>query len=125
MNLNQITIPSLNLEKAVIFYEQLGLRLIVNALPNYVRFVCPTGNATFSIQLVEKLPIGEGIKVYFECEKLDEYIETISKKGVVFDELPNDKPWLWREASINDPDNNQLVFYFAGDNRLYPPWRIN
>ncbi len=38
MNLNQITIPSVDLEKAVVFYKKLGLHLIVDALPRYVRF---------------------------------------------------------------------------------------
>lgn len=47
MNLNQVTVPSLNVEKAVNFYQKLGLELIVKALPNYARFACPDGNATF------------------------------------------------------------------------------
>jgi catechol 2,3-dioxygenase-like lactoylglutathione lyase family enzyme len=38
MNLNQITIPSLDLEKSVAFYKTLGLHLIVDALPSYARF---------------------------------------------------------------------------------------
>lgn len=33
MNLNQITIPSLDVEKAVEFYKILGLHLIVDAIP--------------------------------------------------------------------------------------------
>ncbi|WP_435413616.1 VOC family protein, partial [Psychroserpens mesophilus] len=37
MNLNQITIPSLDVEKATAFYKTLGLHLIVDALPRYVR----------------------------------------------------------------------------------------
>ena len=48
MNLNQITIPSLDLEKAIPFYEKLGLNLIVKSLPDYARFECPDGNSTFS-----------------------------------------------------------------------------
>jgi len=47
MNLNQITIPSIDLEKAVVFYKKLGLQLIVDALPKYVRFECPDGESTF------------------------------------------------------------------------------
>ena len=61
MNLNQITVPSLNLVKSVPFYQKLGLELIVDALPHYARFVCPDGNATFSIHQTDKLPNGEGI----------------------------------------------------------------
>ena len=49
MNLNQIIIPSLNVEKAIEFYQKLDLKLIVKSLPNYARFECPEGNSTFSI----------------------------------------------------------------------------
>lgn len=49
MNLNQITIPSLNVEKATEFYKKIGLRLIVEAFPRYVHFECPDGVSTFSI----------------------------------------------------------------------------
>ena len=124
MNLNQITIPSLDLEKASSFYQKLGLRLIVNALPNYVRFECLEGEATFSIHLVEKLAEGEGIYVYFECEDLDTRVGKLLNMGVEFEELPNDKKWLWREARLKDPDQNQIVLYYAGKNRKDPPWKI-
>jgi hypothetical protein len=46
-------------------------------------------------------------------------------KGIVLEEMPNDKPWLWREARLKDPDNNQLIIYYAGDKRKDPPWRIH
>ena len=124
MNLNQITVPSLDLTQSIPFYEALGLQLIVKALPHYARFVCPAGTATFSLHQVEKLPSGEGIYVYFEINNLDEYVEKLVQKGIKFDELPNDKNWLWREARLKDLDGNQLILYFAGENRLNPPWRI-
>jgi catechol 2,3-dioxygenase-like lactoylglutathione lyase family enzyme len=40
MNLNQITVPSLDLKKSIPFYQKLGLELIVAAAPHYARFVC-------------------------------------------------------------------------------------
>lgn len=124
MNLNQITVPSLDLECSIPFYETLGLRLIVKALPHYARFECPTGGATFSLHQVEKLPTGEGVYVYFEIENLDEYVAALVTKGIQFDELPNDKSWLWREARLKDMDGNQLILYWGGDNRKNPPWRL-
>lgn len=124
MNLNQITVPSLDLEKSIPFYQKLGLKLIVKSLPHYVRFECPDGSSTFSIHQTEKLPIGDGIYIYFECENLDNYVDELIEKGIVFDELPNEKSWLWREARLKDIDGNQLILYYAGDNRLNPPWRI-
>ena len=125
MNLNQITISSINVEKAVAFYKILGLHLIVDALPKYVRFECPDGNATFSIQKVDKLQKEQNISIYFEEENLDEWVANLKNKGIIFNELPKDKPWLWREAHLEDPDGNTIVLYYAGKNRKNPPWRIN
>ena len=124
MNLNQITVPSLDLSKSIPFYQKLGLKLIVNATMDYARFECPDGDSTFSIHRVDKLPSGDGIYVYFECGNLDEYVDELSKKGIQFDELPNDKSWLWREAHLKDPANNHLIFFYGGKNRKNPPWRI-
>jgi catechol 2,3-dioxygenase-like lactoylglutathione lyase family enzyme len=124
MNLNQITVPSLDLSVSVPFYQKLGLKLIVNAPPHYARFECPDGSSTFSIHLVETLPKGDGIYVYFECEDLDAKVDNLKAKGIEFEELPNDKSWLWREARLKDPDGNQLILFYGGENRLNPPWRI-
>lgn len=123
MNLNQVTVPTLNVEKAISFYKKLGLKLIVKALPHYARFECSNGT-TFSLHQVEKLPNGDGIWIYFECENLDTYVEGLLAKNIAFDELPTNKNWLWREARLKDLDGNQLILYFAGENRLNPPWRI-
>ena len=76
MNLNQITIPSLDLSKSIPFYEKLGLKLIVKALPHYARFECPDGNSTFSIHQSENLPKGDGVIIYFECKNLDERLKS-------------------------------------------------
>ena len=125
MNLNQITVPSLDLTKSVPFYQKLGLKLIVKSTPHYARFECPTGNSTFSIHQTESLPKGEGIYIYFECENLDEQVEKIKKNGIVFEQEPTDQKWLWREARLKDADGNQLILFYAGENRLNPPWRID
>ncbi|MEM9362152.1 MAG: VOC family protein [Bacteroidota bacterium] len=124
MNLNQITVPSLDLTKSIPFYETLGLKLIVKSLPHYARFECPDGNSTFSIHQTEELPKGEGIYVYFECEDLDEHVEKLKQNGIQFDLEPTDQRWLWREARLKDTDGNQLILFYAGENRLNPPWRI-
>jgi len=125
MNLNQITIPSRDLAISIPFYQKMGLKLIVESLPHYARFECPDGNSTFSIHEVEQLPKGEGIYVYFECDDLDEFVDDLVEKGVKFEEFPKDKKWLWREARLKDPDNNQLILFYGGKNRKTPPWRIN
>ena len=94
MNLNQITVPSVDLTKSIPFYEKLGLNLIVKSLPHYARFECPDGNSTFSIHQRDDLPKGEGIYVYFECKNLDEYVDELISKGIKFDLLPTDQGWL-------------------------------
>jgi catechol 2,3-dioxygenase-like lactoylglutathione lyase family enzyme len=125
MNLNQITVPSLNVEKAIEFYQKLGLKLIVKVIPNYARFECVEGDSTLSIHLVEGLPKGQGVTLYFENEKLDEVVKELQNKGLIFNSMPEDKFWLWREADLNDPDGNQIILYKAGSNRKNPPWRID
>ncbi|WP_421805643.1 VOC family protein [Flagellimonas sp.] len=124
MNLNQITVPSLDLTKSIPFYEKLGLRLIVKALPHYARFECPDGNSTFSIHQTQQLPKGDGIYIYFECQNLDEKVEQLKSNGIRFDQDATDQRWLWREARLKDIDGNQLVLFYGGENRLNPPWRI-
>lgn len=124
MNLNQITVPSLDLTKSIPFYEKLGLKLIVKSLPHYARFECPDGDATFSIHQTESLPSGEGIYVYFECEELDQHVANLKQEGITFELEPVDQSWLWREARLKDLDGNQIILFHAGVNRLNPPWRI-
>ncbi|WOO41671.1 VOC family protein [Rubellicoccus peritrichatus] len=124
MNLNQITIPSHDVKRAVSFYERLGLRLIVDSAPRYVRFECPDGDSTFSIHHVEE-EIFPGVMIYFECEDLDGEFDRLRKLGIEFDCSPTDQNWKWREAHLSDPDGNRLILFRAGVNRKNPPWRVN
>lgn len=124
MNLNQITVPSLDLEKSIPFYETLGLKLIVKSLPHYARFECPNGNSSFSLHQTDKLPKGDGIYIYFECENLDEKVKKLKEEGIEFQLEPTDQRWLWREARLKDIDGNQLILFYGGENRLNPPWKI-
>lgn len=124
MKLNQVTVPSTDVAQSVEFYEKLGLVLIVLSLPKYARFVCPDGDATFSLHHKDVAATGEAPVVYFECEDLDGVVDELKRKGVEFDSEPRDQPWLWREAYLRDPDGNLICLYYAGENRLNPPWRL-
>jgi catechol 2,3-dioxygenase-like lactoylglutathione lyase family enzyme len=124
MRLNQVTVPALDVEKSVAFYQGLGLRLIVAALPRYARFECPDGGSTFSVHQVERLPESLGAVVYFECENLDSKVRELQAHGYSFTHEPKDERWLWREARLPDPSGNVICLYFAGENRRHPPWRI-
>lgn len=107
MNLNQITIPSLDLSKSIPFYEKLGLKLIVKSLPHYARFVCPDGDATFSIHQTENLAKGDGIYVYFECENLDEYVNKLIKKALLICST-----FSFRSKSISKSTNTIVILSF-------------
>ncbi|HEX3276703.1 MAG TPA: VOC family protein [Gemmatimonadales bacterium] len=124
MNLNQVTLPARELAPVVAFYRQLGLRLIVDALPRYVRFECPDGGSTLSLERVAELGQGPAPIVYLECDDLDGTVERLVAAGVRFDSLPADQPWLWREARLRDPAGNALCLFRAGRNRREPPWRV-
>ena len=100
MNLNQVTVPSLDVERAVEFYNILGLRLIVDALPRYVRFECVDGDSTLSIHEVDQLPKGEGIVLYFEEPDLDTVVDNLKTKGLTFTLSPTDQPWLCLPAGF-------------------------
>ncbi|HEX2900913.1 MAG TPA: VOC family protein, partial [Bacteroidia bacterium] len=74
--------------------------------------------------LADSLPTGDGVVVYFECADLDQRVASLQALGLEFDTLPEDQPWLWREARLRDPDGNRLILFWAGDNRKNPPWRL-
>ena len=124
MKLNQVTVPSTDVVKSIDFYKRLGLIQIVDSPAKYARFVCPDGDATFSVHLAEGLTIGARPVIYFECENLDETVSELKKRGVEFESDPVDQSWLWREAYLRDPDGNLICLFFAGENRLNPPWAI-
>ena len=124
MDLNQVTLPSRDLSKSVQFYRKLGLTLIVDSIPRYARLECARGNSTLSVHYVDALPTGVGVTLYFECENLDEEVARLAAAGVSFDEMPTDRRWLWREATLKDPDGNRLILYHAGTNRKDPPWKV-
>ena len=123
MNLNQVTLPTTDLPRAVAFYQRLGLRQIVDS-PHYARFECPDGGATFSLHVAEQVAPSEAM-VYFECEDLDERVARLREEGVAFESGPEDQRWLWREARLRDPDGNRLCLFHAGENRRFPPWRVS
>ena len=130
MNLNQVTVEVSDIPRSRDFYQRLGLELIVSS-DHYARLLCPAApgqcgagqGATFSIHLSDTVrPNGAG--VYFECDDLDARVEGLKASGIVFDHDPVDQRWLWREAWLRDPDGNRLCLYFAGVNRVDPPWRV-
>lgn len=124
MDLNQVTLPCVDYEASVAFYKQLGLRQIVDSPPRYSRFETEAGT-TFSIHATPADTGAPGVVVYFEVEDVDETVTGLAARGLEFDSGPSDQSWLWREAYLTDPAGNRLCIYSAGENRRFPPWRID
>ena len=124
MNLNQVTVYSEKTVETVEFFEKLGLIRIVDSLPRYARLECPDGEATLSVHVADGVVVTNSIVLYFDCEKLDETVADLKSKGLVFDEDPTDREWLWRQAYLRDPNGNKICLFYAGDNRKNPPWRV-
>lgn len=128
MNLNQVTIYTKKPVETVEFFEKLGLICIVDSLPRYARLECPDGESTLSVNQAEIRPVGSvpacNITLYFECEDLDDEVARLKSVGLVFDEDPADREWLWRQSYLKDPNGNKICLFYAGDNRKNPPWRV-
>lgn len=122
MNLNQVTLPVSEVDEATEFYRKMGFLQIVDT-PHYARFECTEGRSTFSLSLDEDAS-GNASTIYFEHEHLDELCLTLKLKGFEFEQGPTDMSYLWREAILFDPSRNKIKLYWAGENRLNPPWRV-
>ncbi|UTA47576.1 VOC family protein [Simiduia sp. 21SJ11W-1] len=122
MNMNQVTLPVINMEEATDFYRRMGFLQIVDT-PHYARFECPEGEATFSLSL-QANQYSNGAAIYFENTELDKLVLGLKKKGFKFDQEPMDMNYLWREAVLHDPSGNKIKLFWAGENRLNPPWRV-
>ena len=123
MDLNQITLPCVDYDASVSFYNKLGFRQIVDNPPRYARFETANGT-TFSIHKVDSAVENPEFILYFEVDDVDATVSRLKDKGFDFDGEPVDQEWLWREAYLRDPAGNAICIYHAGRNRRFPPWRI-
>ncbi|MFL6725655.1 MAG: bifunctional hydroxymethylpyrimidine kinase/phosphomethylpyrimidine kinase [Sphingomicrobium sp.] len=122
--LNQVTVTGTNYERSVDFYRRIGLSQIVDSPDTgYARFET-AGGVTFSVQIDPDEKIIATTAVYFECDDLDQRVEQLARSGIAFEHGPRNQPWMWREARLRDPDGNIVFFYKAGENRRFPPWRM-
>lgn len=121
-SLNQVTVGCSDYAASVAFYKALGLQQIVDSPDNgYARFEAANG-VTLSIH--QGINISTSTVVYFESTRLDNWVAELANKAIVFDQMPRDESWGWREARLRDPAGNVICLYKAGENRRYPAWRI-
>lgn len=125
MRLNQITAAANDLEQSIAFYQLLGLRLIVKS-PHYARFELPDGEATFSLHMTDgAVPRENAPRIYLEVADVDFEVLRLRQAGIAIEREPVAQAWLWYETWLRDPAGNAICIYNAGDNRRYPPWRID
>jgi catechol 2,3-dioxygenase-like lactoylglutathione lyase family enzyme len=122
VRLNHVTLPARNVEASAGFYRGVGLTQIVASYPDYARFVSPEGDTTLSLHSAESALAQASI--HFAVEDVDGVVADLKKQGFEFECEPIDQPYLWREATLLDPDGNRIFIYHAGEMRLNPPWRL-
>ncbi len=69
-------------------------------------------------------PPSSRAQFFFECPDLDRTVDHLKAKGLVFEQDLTDMFYLWHEARLRDPDGHDIRLYFAGENRLNPPWKV-
>ncbi|MEM8631794.1 MAG: VOC family protein [Pseudomonadota bacterium] len=124
MDLNQVLVEVRDFHRSVAFYRKLGLRLIVSERDQYARFELPSGSATFSVYKSDHAAGGNTV-IYFEVDDVDHRFIELRKRGVEFESAPEDQPYRWRTVRLTDPSGNKLCLFHAGNERRFPPWRLN
>lgn len=125
MDLNQVTLAALDLDRSVDFYRRFGLKLIVYSPENrYARFEIPGGNSTLSLHVEPEVPGAASAHIYFESADPGARVADLAERGIEPVEALEEKPWLWTEAWFEDPAGNRIAIYAAGENRKNPPWRL-
>lgn len=123
MDLNQITVDTIDLDRSALFYEKLGMRRIVWSPPRYARYEAANGSTTLSLHLVDE--VQGGVALYFESADMDQEVARLKAAGLNFETEPKDQSWRWREAWLRDPDGHRICIYHAGPDRRFPPWRVD
>jgi catechol 2,3-dioxygenase-like lactoylglutathione lyase family enzyme len=124
VRLNHVTLSVSDVAASAQFYARLGLTQIVADYPGYARFQAAEGEATLSLQHVDRASAEHGVSIHFEVDDVDRVVDQLQRAGFEFASAPVDQPYLWREAILLDPDGHRIFVYHAGENRLNPPWRL-
>lgn len=129
LRLNQVTLGAIDTAASVEFYENLGLTLIVDSAPRYVRFEFPAPPeggepATLSLHGVEDDWTAPPLwpLIYFEVDDIRAFLKRANLTPLTPPEL---KSYAWEEADILDPSGNRIRIYKAGKARRFPDWRVS
>jgi catechol 2,3-dioxygenase-like lactoylglutathione lyase family enzyme len=123
LSFNQVTIGCDDFSATSAFYRALGLTQIVDSPDKgYARLEAPNGS-TLSIHHSDTA--ANANVLYFEHPALDEWCTLLAAQGMVFDQMPQDESWGWREARLRDPSGNIVCLYWAAEYHWFPPWRLS
>jgi catechol 2,3-dioxygenase-like lactoylglutathione lyase family enzyme len=100
----------LDLQKSKAFYEGLGLKVVMDE-PRYVRLAGENGLYIGMEQREASLVGGSGIELNIQVDDVDKLYETLSSKGVAFEQKPTAMPWGSRHAFLNDPSGYRIGVY--------------
>ena len=126
MKMNQMTISVLDMDASRGFYQKLGCEMVVEGA-EYSRMLAPDGVNTFSFVKVEAIADTSVCHLYFEFDsaaELDAKVMAFQAQGFAEFTDPVDQRWLWRESHVKDPSGFMVILYYAGENRLFPPWGV-
>jgi len=137
VRLTHVLVSCADVARSLVFYQGLGLKPIVldhqdDGTLRYARLVFPEGDATLSLERAAGAAVATavsttarpGVVLYFEHADLERRVAALAAAGYVFATGVETKPWLWREATLVDPDGHRLCLFQAGSYRVDPPWRL-
>ncbi|MGE0326524.1 MAG: VOC family protein [Polyangiaceae bacterium] len=129
MRLSHVTLLVDDINASRAFYLRLGFELLVDT-PYYCRFLTRInegeGDETLSIEHLAgaRAPAAQLGLEFPSVDALNSYVEQLVARGIDVAEGPTDRSWLWRDARIFDPDGHEWMLFYAGANKLNPPWRV-
>jgi methylmalonyl-CoA/ethylmalonyl-CoA epimerase len=111
--IGQIAVPVSDIDRAIAFYRDvLGMRFLFKAPPGLGFFDC-NGVRLLLDAPVKKQEKNYSFIIYYKVSDLQVAYETLSKRGVVFEQkpelvakMPDHELWM---AFFRDPDSNLLA----------------
>lgn len=112
VQIGQIAVPVGDIERAIAFYrDTLGMRFLFQAPPGLGFFDC--AGVRLMLDAPAKAAGLQSSVIYYRVPDLDAAFETLSARGVLFEEaphliakLPDHELWM---AFFRDPDGNLLA----------------
>ena len=125
LSFNHAMIYLKDVGRGIEFYRDwLGFKLIEDYRHEgksvYARMRAPGGDGTIALHQAGPgaSVASDGVRLYFEVRELDDFCQSLRKRGFVFTQQPQMMPWGWRHAYLNDPEGHEISLYWAGEQRM-------